>query len=140
MQRPTGVVILVILVILVGILGLLVGLTDFGVGSLRILGGSATLRPGVVGMGLATIIGAFFVVIGAVLSLAFGVGALNLSGWAWTLGVVVEILHLIGYALRLLRGHAPGASLIGLLFAAGILYYLYRPHVRAAFGKASGAA
>ncbi len=67
------------------------------------------------GAGLATILGAFLVVIGAVLSLAFGFGALSLSGWAWTLGVFVQALHLIGYVLRLLGGNRPGASLIGIL-------------------------
>lgn len=136
MQRPTGVTILAILAIVAGILGLLIGLTGFGVGSLRVLGGIATLRPAMGGMGLATILGSFLVVVGAVLSLAFGFGALNLSGWAWSLGVFVQILHLIGYILRLLGGNRPGASLIGILLAAGYLYYLYRPHVRAAFGKA----
>ncbi len=84
MQRPTGITILAILAIIAGIFGLLAGLADFGLGSLRVLGGSATLRPGVAGIGLVTIVGAFFVLIGAVLSLAFGIGALNLSGWAWT--------------------------------------------------------
>jgi hypothetical protein len=135
MQRPTGITILAILAIIAGIFGLLAGLADFGLGSLRVLGGSATLRPGVAGIGLVTIVGAFFVLIGAVLSLAFGIGALNLSGWAWTLGVVGEILHLVGYALRLVRGVTPIASLIGIMFAAGILFYLYQQHVRAAFGK-----
>jgi hypothetical protein len=49
--------------------------------------------------------------------------------------VVGEILHLVGYALRLVRGVTPIASLIGIMFAAGILFYLYQQHVRAAFGK-----
>ena len=50
-------------------------------------------------------------------------------------GFLVATLLKIPNAVNGINVTSIVVAFIGILFAAGILYYLYRPHVRAAFGK-----
>jgi hypothetical protein len=80
----------------------------------------------------------------AALTIIVSWGLFTLQGWAWILAVVSFTLSLIGDAFLLFQivtGDADIASatgigtIIGTLIHAGLLYYLFTPTVRAAFGR-----
>jgi hypothetical protein len=96
------------------------------------------------------------IVIGAIV-LAVGVGYLVVSygllkgkGWAWTVTVILTIIAIAIQIISVISSSIFNASfsadmnalvsgiishIIGLAINGVILYYLYRPHVKAYFGK-----
>ena len=116
--RPTGVTILAALEIISGIVAIVGGFFF------------ATLSA----MMMSTdVFGAFGVVISGVL-IAIGIvsfimawGLLQGKSWAWTFTLILTIISLIF--------DLPSFNVIGLVINAIILYYLFRPHVKAYFGK-----
>ena len=151
-HRPTGVTIIAVLTIISGILLLLSGITLVALGAL--LSGSSTSTSS---QAIAQF-GTISVAVGGVL-LAMGIGYIVMfygllkgKGWAWTITI---ILLIIGIAIQILSTSVITAAslentknvisgiinsitfpLIGLAINIVILYYLYRQHVRAYFGKA----
>lgn len=126
MQRPTGITILAILAGIGGVFGLLAALALLGLG----------------GVGAATGLGGFVFVAGlialayAVLSLALAYGFWTLQPWAWPLGVGVQVLGVLQALLQFANDQANLVSVIISLAIAGvILWYLFQPHVKAAFGR-----
>jgi len=75
-----------------------------------------------------TFAGIIILALGAV-TLYAAWGAWNLKAWAWTLLVVLTAIGLV-LALFSLR-----SSFISLIVNAVILYYLFRPEVKAAFQR-----
>ena len=84
--------------------------------------------------GLFVILGIFLLLQGA-LSIAFGIGALQLKPWAWILGIVAYGLGILINITQALNGSFGFGNVIGLAIGAGILYYLFTPEVRRAFGQ-----
>jgi hypothetical protein len=125
MQRPTGITILAILAAIAGVFGLLGGLALIG------LGGTATGGLG----GFVVIIG-FILLIYSVLSLDLAYGFWTLQPWAWTLGVGLEIA---GIVINLLQFLNNTSNIFNAIFSIAInlvvLWYLYQPNVKAAFGR-----
>jgi len=70
-----------------------------------------------------------------ILYLVFGIGAFMLKSGAWSVGVAVLVLevvrNIIGYFIS---GFSPISIITGVI-ALLLLWYLFRPNVRAAFGK-----
>jgi quinol-cytochrome oxidoreductase complex cytochrome b subunit len=122
-QRPMGVTILVILAAILGVLGVIASLAVIGI--LGALGAGSFALLGLVGLAIA------------VLYLVFAYGAWNLQPWAWTLGVGLAaasiVLNLIGVVTQ---GQELVGTLISLAISGAILYYLFQPDVKAAFGRA----
>ena len=140
MKRPTGVTILAVLAIVYGVFSLLIALLGVLGSALVVSGvGAAAIRFSIGELVYATIAD---VVLG-ILYLAFGIGAFSLRGWAWTAGVVALVLDALRQILGLFfisgftATRAVGAA-ITIVIALVLLWYLFRPNVRAAFG--SGAA
>jgi uncharacterized membrane protein (DUF2068 family) len=127
-QRPVGVTILAVLSIIGGILLLLGGIALLGLGGAAAAGGAT-------GGGLAVILGVVLLVIAA-LELAFGIGAWMLKPWAWMLGVISQVGSLVLSLIYILTGSDITSQLISIIIAAVILYYLFTPNVRRAFGRA----
>ena len=127
--RPQGVTILAILAAIGGVLGLLAGIALVGVGGLAGAGGAGPLA------GFIAIFG-IIAVVQSVLLLAFAYGAWTLKPWAWTLGVVAEVIGLILSVLFIINGADISSQVIGIVIAVAILYYLFTPNVKAAFGRA----
>lgn len=138
MKRPVGVTILAVIAIIYGIFSLLLVLLGLiglaldasGVAAVATKYGAGTLA-------YATISDAVL----GILYLAFGIGAFRLKGWAWTTGVVALVLDVVRQIVGLvIQGFSTsrivGAS-ITIVIALLLLWYLFRPHVRAAFGKAA---
>ena len=160
-HRPLGVTIIAILTIISAILILLGGVSLIAVGTLISVippldTTSTTTSPNPV----SQFFGVISAVVGSVL-LTIGIGYLVMfygllkgKGWAWTITI---ILLLIGIAIQIISnitGAVFNASLsisnsnntsllisgiaggiIGIAVNVVIIYYLYRPHVKAFFGK-----
>lgn len=121
-QRPMGVTILAVLAGIGGVLGLL--------GSLGFMA-----FAGLAG-GIWMILGLLLVAI-SIAYLVFAYGAWNLRPWAWSLGVGLSAASIALTLLQLMQGVTNFVSaLISIAISAVILYYLFTPEVKAAFGKA----
>jgi hypothetical protein len=69
----------------------------------------------------------------AIVSILVAYGLLKGLGWAWTVTVILSIISIVFNAISIATGNI--ASIISIIISAIILYYLYRPHVKAYFGK-----
>lgn len=129
MQRPTGVTILAILAFIGGIFGIL--------GGLALVGFSGRIAAsGVAGGGFATILGVLLLLYG-VLALVLGYGFWTLKPWAWTLGVGLQAAGIVLNVLQFINDSTQLVSAIfSIAISVAILWYLYQPHVKAAFGRA----
>jgi len=122
--RPTGVTILAILEIISGAIAIGIGIFfsalwgSMGMGMMMDFGGSAI-------MGL---ISSIIVALGAI-SFLMAWGLLKGKPWAWTITLILTIISLIF--------DLPSMNIIGLIIDIVILYYLFRPHVQAYFGKSA---
>ena len=155
-KRPPGVTIIAILAIISGIILLFGGLTLIGAGALFSTAPADVPNNsnGLESMG--SFFGMAFLLLGAIL-LVIGVGYLVMSygllkgkGWAWTITIILTVISI---AIQIVSGITnsiviasisnDGASIvsgwvvqiIGIAIDIIILYYLYRPHVKAFFGK-----
>ena len=128
--RPTGVTILAVLAAIGGVLGLLGGVALLGLGGIA---AGATGNAAFFGMGAFA--GIISVAI-AIASLAFAYGAWMLQPWAWSLGVVLQLVSLVWAVLLVVSGESIFSQGISIVIAGIILYYLNQPHVKAAFGRA----
>ena len=135
-QRPLGVTILAVLNILGGILALFLGITYISL--------SATLAQtgGVIagGSGIFALFGAFIIVLGlifliiAILAIAVGWGFLKGKRWAWTLSLILYAITIILGVTSLVAGDV--TSIVVIIIGGLLVYYLFRPKVKAWFGKA----
>lgn len=119
-ERPLGVTILAVLAGIGGALGLLGSLGLIGLGGLG---------------GLFVILGLVSLVL-SIAYLLFAYGAWTLQPWAWTLGVGLAAASIVLTLLQLMQGmtNVVGA-LISIAISGVILYYLFTPEVKAAFGR-----
>jgi hypothetical protein len=128
MQRPTGITILAVLAAIGGVLAILGGLALLTVGAVV----SASYALG----GAVAIIGLIVLVIG-VLDLVVAYGFWGLKPWAWGLGVGLQVAGIILNIVEYINNSANlSGTIISIIIAAAILYYLYQPSVKAAFGRA----
>lgn len=144
MKRPTGVTILAWLAIVGGALEILAAI--FAVialmAALAFTGAAAAAGAlgGAAGLAVVSIVALVLTIwIGllGIVAVVFGIGALGLKPWAWTLGVIWCYVAAVSDVLNIFasRGGLVG-GIVGILFALAILYYLYTQDVRVAFGKA----
>jgi hypothetical protein len=114
-DRPLGVTILSILAILGGIGFLISGSAAFALVPLAgiIIGGALIL------IGLAYFVMAY--------------GLWKGKKWAWTITLILSIIGIILGILSLFGGNM--GAIFQILINAIVIYYLYRPNVKAYFGK-----
>ena len=122
-SRPTGVTV-------VAILNILAGITMFAVVIIAAIGASISPTQETVS-GVQTI-GGILIAVGAV-SFVVAYGLLKGRRWAWTLTVVVSIISIVMTIFTIIWLGLCG--IINAIVSGIILYYLYRPHVKAYFGK-----
>jgi lysylphosphatidylglycerol synthetase-like protein (DUF2156 family) len=79
--------------------------------------------------------GAFLIVIG-ILALLVGWGLWAGKGWAWWLTVILQALGIVSSLASLALGDP--TAILSLIIAAIILYYFFKPHVKAYFGVKVG--
>ena len=142
-KRPTGVTIIGILTIIGGIVMLLGGialvtlaavvpilpLTDDQINSqLANTGMSADMLAI-----LSSATGGVFLILG-IASLVVAYGLFKAKKWAWTVNVVLSFITIAMGIISIASGNIGGIASIAI--SGVIVYYLYRPHVKAYFGKA----
>jgi hypothetical protein len=74
--------------------------------------------------------------VSGIASLAFAYGAWTLKPWAWTLGIAIQIISLVLAVLTIIGGGDIAGQIISIAIAGIILYYLWQPSIKAAFGRA----
>ena len=115
--RPFGVTLLAILVIISGVIAIVGGIFFATIASLLdidFLEAMSGIFAGIlVAIGIASFVMAW--------------GLLDGRPWAWTATLVLTIISII-FELA-------SANFVGLIIDAIVLYYLFRPHVKAFFGK-----
>jgi hypothetical protein len=153
-SRPTGVTIIAILNIIGGIIMLFGAIALIAIGAIlptlppsafnqselqgNLTAGQAPISPGV-SMVSPSLFGGIGIAIGGVLlalaivSFVVAYGLLKGLGWAWTVTVILSIISIVLNAISIAAGNI--ASIISIIISGIILYYLYRPHVKAYFGK-----
>ena len=140
-DRPTGVIALAAVAAIAGVADILAGLGDIGIagGFLSDHGFGDTLD------GIMTGVGVVLLAVG-ILGLATGYGLWVGRNWAWLItrlwASLCIIAGVVGVGLSLL-GDTLTSQIVGAIIgstgtavvAAVVLWYLYRPHVKAAFGR-----
>jgi hypothetical protein len=138
MERPTGVTILAVLSFFAGGIILVIALAALA-GS-AVLASVLSLPASLAGAGAIIVAVIFFLF--AALHAANGVGLLKLQNWARVLSIALITLGLLSAVLGVFGALAPFRvfQLLPQLIVAGIelwiLMYLYKPHVKQAFGSA----
>jgi len=118
--RPTGVTILAALEIISGI-------SAIGAGAL--FGSMSDMMSDMMEIEFGAYAGAIsggMIVLG-IASFVMAWGLLKGKSWAWTITLILTIISLISGLVSI--------NVIGIIINGIILYYLYRPHVKAYFGK-----
>ena len=103
-------------------------------GNMTISGIPPSIVPPVLIGSIATAIGGMLIAI-AVASFIVGYGLLKGKRWAWTVAVVVTIISIIIDVFSIASVVNIVGGIISIIINGVILYYLYRPHVKAFFGK-----
>jgi hypothetical protein len=70
----------------------------------------------------------------AIVSFVVAYGLLKGKGWAWTVSIILSIISIVWNAITLVTAANYG-GIISIIISGIILYYLFRPHVKAYFGK-----
>jgi hypothetical protein len=155
-SRPTGVTIIAILSIIVGVIALFIGISSVIAGSFlsslppsafnegnQTINGNLTSSGGIPLSGIQpSLFGSIAIAIGGVL-IAIGIvylvvayGLLKGKRWAWTVSVIISIINIVLNAVSIAASAGANVGAIVIIIISGvILYYLYRPHVKAYFGK-----
>lgn len=107
---------------------------------LAVIGGAINAFNGIqlIGLGIGSFIGilALLVLVLGVAELAFGYGAWTLQPWAWQLGVGVAGGLILLNILFIIAGAPITSVIISMIVAAALLYYLFTPEIKRAFGQA----
>jgi hypothetical protein len=142
MGRPIGVTIIGVLMAIGGVIMIGVGIIA-SVGTLVLpfvamepgqeLGGFSTAMFG----GIAAVTGAIMLALG-IAALVIAYGLFKGRPWAWTAAVILSAIGIALSILQIAAGVFTGdfSGIISLIINGVIIYYLYRPHVKAYFGKA----
>jgi len=84
--------------------------------------------------GAAIAMGGVILALGIV-SFIVAYGLMKGMTWAWNLTIVLSIISIVLNVISIATGNFGG--IISIIISGVILYYLYRPHVKAYFGKAT---
>jgi len=136
-QRPGGITLLAIVFILLALVSIIWSLLVFGVGGLSWMTGFLFSAEDLRSFGGSNTWAGFIGVISAIVQLIVAFGLLGMRRWAWMLALLGALLTLVQGIFGMFSGglfvFCCGA--FGLLIPGAIVFYLLRPHVRAAFGQ-----
>jgi hypothetical protein len=128
MQRPAGIAILAGLLIVVSILNFFGGFAYLGLSSATPATGMAAAVP-------PQALGWSHIVIGAA-GIVLGWGLWGLKSWAWLLSVILIGLNVVIHVLGLFSPDMLIGSIGTLIIDGIILWYLFQPQIKKAFGRA----
>jgi hypothetical protein len=66
-----------------------------------------------------------------IVSFIVAYGLLRGRRWAWTVTLFLSIISIMWYAITIATVPSNGGRTVGIIIGAVIIYYLYRPHVKA---------
>jgi uncharacterized membrane protein HdeD (DUF308 family) len=112
--------------------------------------GSQKHRPlGVTVIAILTIIGGIIFLVSGLVLLIIGIGIILLAlgiaylvmayglwkgkGWAWTITLILSAIGIIVAIVSIATGNV--GAIISIIINGVIIYYLYKPNVKAFFGK-----
>jgi hypothetical protein len=155
-SRPTGVTIIAILNIIGGAIMLIFGIGLITLGAVlptlppsvfnqselqgNLTAGQSPIPPSAPPMALQSLLGGVGIAFGTVLvalaivSFVVAYGLLKGRGWAWTVTIILSIISIVWNAITIATA-ANFGGIVSIIISGIILYYLYRPHVKAYFGK-----
>jgi hypothetical protein len=155
-SRPLGVTIIAILNIIGGVLMLIFGIGLITLGTVlptlppsafnqsqlqgNLTTGQTPIPAGAPPMALEFLLGGVGIAFGAVLvvlaivSFVVAYGLLKGRRWAWTVTIILSIISIVWNAITLATA-ANFGGIISIIISGIIIYYLFRPHVKAYFGK-----
>jgi len=128
-ERPLGLTVLAVLDVITGIFAIIGGMA---IAEILIMFPAIADMP--IFAGFATAFGVLFggvLVIMGIIALLVGWGFWKGREWAWTLGVILYVICILLGLLPILRGDVSG--IVGVIVGGVILYYLFKPKVRAWF-------
>jgi hypothetical protein len=67
----------------------------------------------------------------SIVSFIVAYGLLRGRRWAWTVTLFLSIISIMWYAITIATVPSNGGRTVGIIIGAVIIYYLYRPHVKA---------
>ena len=65
--------------------------------------------------------------------LVMAYGLWNGRGWAWTITLILSVIGIVVAIASIVAGNV--SAIISIIIHAVVIYYLYRPNVKAYFGK-----
>jgi hypothetical protein len=99
---------------------------------LAILGGIGSLIGGIAIVGIIPFLGAILIIIGlAYFGVAYGLW--QGLAWAWIVTLIVTVIAFISGLGSIIVGNV--GAVIPVIINAIIIYYLFRPNVKAYFGR-----
>lgn len=136
-QRPTGITILAVLQIIGGVLSLLAGISSLLFGGLMVSGAvdNTSGAAAAAEVGPLMVAGGGLAIISGLLGLIAGYGLFTLKGWGWTLAMLFAVLNILHNLLRMFGEAGVPSAIVGIVISGLVLYYLFRPSVKRAFGK-----
>ena len=84
------------------------------------------------GIGIAIGVGLLAI---SIVSFIVAYGLLKGRGWAWTIAIILSIISIVWNAITIATAGNVIGGIVSIIISVVILYYLYRPHVKAYFGK-----
>jgi hypothetical protein len=103
---------------------------------LAVLGGIGSFLSGLAAVAIIPLLGIFLGGILIIIGLAYFVVAYGLwkgLNWAWIITLIVSVIGIISGLGSLAVGNM--GAIFHLIINAIVIYYLYRPNVKAYFGK-----
>lgn len=148
-KRPIGVTIIAILIIIGGIVLLIGGLSLVGLGALLSMSSTEIVQTGtnstdvaeIAALGMIPVVLGIIMLILGIAYLIVSYGLLKGKGWAWAITIIVTIIGLIMQIISAIVIGSITSSvvtgltshIIGIIVSGIIIYYMFRPHVKAFF-------
>jgi hypothetical protein len=128
-SRPIGITIIAIVLAVSGVFSVIVGLETLRITNL-----------GLTAVADAASVNGWASVISGALTVVAAGGLFTLAGWAWMLAVVVLVIRVVADIWAALTVGATTtlgiSAIVAAVVSAILLWYFFRPNVRAAFGRA----
>jgi len=130
-KRPTGVTIMAVLEALGGFVMLILG-GVFGLAGMAV-SFSGFLPAPETGTGLVAMLAGGGMVLAGIVMLVLAWGVWAGKRWAWIIAIVFVVIGIISGIGQLITGAYQG--IVSLIIQIVIAYYLFRPNVKAYFGR-----
>ena len=133
-NRPVGIIVVAIIMFFAAFMALIVGISIIIPGTpLDVLWTLNNSFPSGFQFTFAGMLFGYFLMILCLVGLYTGWGLLRGRKWAWWITVIILAVNAIGNVVRIALGGVEG--IVGILIAAGFLFYLTRPQVKTFFEK-----